>query len=88
MSKFCKAKLEVKRTIATFVSLSDNRKRCSKTDNVEATGILYATCVPGMGVFSLVKQICTNNFGKVVYYDNNYKQIYIIMLAAIGCHRW
>ena len=49
---FCKAKLQAKRTIATFASLSDTKKRCSKTDNVEGTGILYATCVPGMGVFS------------------------------------
>ena len=56
---------------------------------MEATGISYATCVPGMGVFSLVKQICTNNISKVVYYNNNYnKLINIIMLAAIGCHRW
>ena len=63
--------LQAKTTIATFASLSVNKKRCSKTDNVEGTGILYATYVPGMGVFSLVRQICTNNFGKVVYYDNN-----------------
>ena len=63
---FCHGKLEAKQTIANFASLSNNRKGCSKTDNVEGRGFLFATSVPGMEVFSVVKRICTNNFDKGV----------------------
>ena len=52
---FCHGKLEAKQTIANFASLSNNRKGCSKTDNVEGRGFLFATSVPGMEVFSAVK---------------------------------
>ena len=72
---FCHGKLKAKRTIVKFASLSDNRKGCSKTDNVEGKGFLFATSVPGMEVFSVVKRIRTNNFDKGVCDDNKTKCI-------------